>query len=110
MSWNSIKSDLEKLGCYHIRLVKRDLFDDIRFDAPRGKKSEVIQFIMHNYKDIMKLRANMDDTLMYMYLEVDKEKLEKVKKDMAKHTQRFKWLYAQIKDEEVFVKNAIIRK
>lgn len=105
MSYNKIKSDLEKLGCHHIRRIKRDLFDDIRFEVPRGTKSKVLSFIMGHYRDTMKLRADMDDTLSYMYLEAKKDKIDKVKKDLLDHKRRFKWLYDQIKDEETFIKN-----
>lgn len=105
MSYNKIKEDLEKLSCKHIRLVKRDLFDDIRFEVPRGSKGKVLSFIMGHYRDTMKLRADIDDTLSYTFLEAKKDKVEKVKKDLLNHKRRFKWLYEQIKDEEVFLKN-----
>lgn len=58
----------------------------------------------------MKLRVEMDNDLHYAYMNTTKEKYDKIKRQRLKHQERFKWIYAQIKDEDVYLKNAKIIK
>ena len=100
--YETIKANIfKRFGVKTVRR-KRDLFDDIVIVSNDMIKGKIVSYIYTNYKSYMKLRVDMDNTLIYSYILVSQEKVDKVKKQK----QRFKWLYEQIKDEEIFLKTA----
>ena len=88
----------------------RELLDEIIVHVPRIDLKFCKNYINKQYGDIMKLRVEMDDDLHYTYMNTTKEKYDKIKKQRLRHQERFKWIYAQIKDEDVYLKNAKITK
>lgn len=88
----------------------RELFDEIIIHVPKIDLKFCKNYINKQYGTIMKLRVEMDNNLHYIYLNTNKEKYDKIKKQRLRHQERFKWIYAQIKDEDVFLKNAKIVK
>lgn len=103
--YETIKANIFKRFGVNIIRRKRDLFDDIIIRTNDFTKGKIVSYIFTNYKTYMKLRVDIDDTLIYSYMLVSKDKKEKVQKQLQNQKQRFKWLYEQIKDEEVFLKN-----
>ena len=103
--YEKIKTELSSKFSAKIRMNKRELFDDVIIYVPKQNRSKVISYIFSNYKKIMKLRVDNDNQLIYMYCRASKDKIHTVKEKIALHKHRFKWLYEQIKDEEVFLKN-----
>ena len=103
--YEAIKTNIFKRFGINIIRRKRDLFDDIIIRTNDFTKGKIVSYIFTNYKAYMKLRVDIDDTLIYSYMLVSKDKKEKVQKQLQNQKQRFKWLYEQIKDEEVFLKN-----
>lgn len=105
-----IKNELrEEFGAIAI-LRKKPLFYDMEIKTTPFYKKKVMSYIYSKYHKFLRLRVDMDDALIYTYLLVPEKRIEKVKADMKDHQRRFKWLYAQIKDEEIFIKNAKIIK
>lgn len=88
----------------------RELLDEIIVHVPRIDLKFCKNYINKQYGDIMKLRVEMDNDLHYTYMNTTKEKYDKIKKQRLRHQERFKWIYAQIKDEDVYLKNAKIPK
>lgn len=106
-----IKENIEKrYKGTKITYRKRELFDEIIFVVPRVHLKFCKNYIAKKYGLIVKLKSEIDDTLDYIYLNTSKEKYNQIKKQRLKHQERFKWIYAQIKDEDVFLKNAKIIK
>lgn len=105
-----IKNELKKEFGATAILKKKPLFYDIEIKTTPFYKKKVMSYIYSKYHRFLRLRVDMDDVLIYTYLLVSEKRMEKVKTDMKDHQRRFKWLYAQIKDEEVFIKNAKIIK
>lgn len=103
--YETIKNELSSKFSVKIRRRKRELFDDVIIYVQKQYKSKVISYIFSKYKKIMKLRVDNDDQLIYMYCRADKDKINEVRIKLKQHKHRFKWLYEQIKDEEVFLKN-----
>lgn len=103
--YETIKANIfKRFGVNTVRR-KRTLFDDIVIVSNDMTKGKIVSYIYANYKAYMKLRVDIDDTLIYSYMLVSKDKKEKIQKQLQNQKQRFKWLYEQIKDEEVFLKN-----
>jgi hypothetical protein len=88
----------------------RELLDEIIVHVSRIDLKFCKNYINKQYGDIMKLRVEMDNDLHYTYMNTTKEKYDKIKKQRLRHQERFKWIYAQIKDEDVYLKNAKIPK
>ena len=103
--YEKIKAELSSKFSAKIRMNKRELFDDVIIYVSRQNRSKVISYIFSNYKKIMKLRVDNDDQLIYAYCRASEDKIRTVKENMVLYKHRFKWLYEQIKDEEVFLKN-----
>lgn len=104
--YETIKANIfKRFGVNTIRR-KRTLFDDIVIVSNDMIKGKIVSYIYTNYKTYMRLRVDMDNVLIYSYLLVSQEKIDKVKKQIQNQKQRFKWLYEQIKDEEIFLKTA----
>ena len=109
-SYQEIKQRLEKDLKVKVRYKEKSLFPDITIELNGVRKGMVISYVMSHYSEFLKLRVNDDNTLIYTYLVVSEKKLKRIKEDLTNHKRRFKWLYAQIRDEEIFIKNAKIIK
>lgn len=107
MYWE-IKEKLLKRRASLVMFRERELFDEIVITMPRAENKFIKNFIYREYKNVMKLRVESNDRLIYTYMNTTKEKYDRIKNDRLRHQERFKWLYAQIKDEDVFLKNAKI--
>jgi len=105
-----IKNELKKEFGATAILKKKPLFYDIQIGTNPLYRTKVMTYIYSRYHKFMRLRVDMDDALIYTYLLVPEKRIEKIKADMEDHKRRFRWLYAQIKDEEIFIKNAKIIK
>lgn len=109
--YQEIRENLEKR--YKITRIEyrpRELFDEIVIGVLPIDFKFCKNYISKQYGMIMKLRVEMDNELHYIYMNTTKEKYDKIKKQRLKHQERFKWIYAQIKDEDVYLKNAKITK
>lgn len=104
--YEAIKANVFKRFGINIIRRKKYLFDDIVIISNDMIKGKIVSYIYTNYKTYMKLRADIDNTLIYTYLLVNEEKINKIKRQLQNQKQRFKWLYEQIKDEEIFLKTA----
>ena len=102
-----LEQDLKKY-CVHVYRQNKPLFDDIKILVMPNYKHDVISYIYNHYRGILCLRVNFDekdDYLIYSYMKASKEKIENIDKITKKQTQRMKWLYGQIKDNTIFLKN-----
>lgn len=109
--YREIKENLEnRYKGVVIEYRSRELFDEIIINVPKIDLKFCKNYISKQYGTIMKLRVEMDNDLRYIYMNTTKEKYNKIKKQRLKHQERFKWIYAQIKDEDVYLKNAKIIK
>lgn len=93
-----------------VTIRKKPMFNDIIIKVPRINRGKLIVYILNNYSSLLKLRVDEDEILTYAYYGVSQRKMDEIQKDLKNHKRRFKWLYEQIKDEEVFIKNAKIIK
>lgn len=103
-----IREELQKEFGAKVILKKKPLFYDIVVRVTPVQRKKVMAHIYSRYHKFLKLRVDLDDSLIYTYMSVSQKRMEQVKRDMKNHQRRFKWIYAQIKDEEVFIKNAKI--
>lgn len=111
LKYKEIKEDLEKrYKAIKVEYKYRELFDEITIVVLEKDLKFCKNYINRQYGSIMKLRTEMDNHLHYIYLNTTREKYDKIKKQRLRHQERFKWIYAQIKDEDVYLKNAKIVK
>ena len=109
--YEEIKKNLEKrYKSIKVEFRPRELFDEIKIQVLPIDFKFCKNYISKQYGMIMKLKVEMDSELHYIYLNTTKEKYDKIKKQKLKHQERFKWIYAQIKDEDAFLKNAKIER
>lgn len=104
-----IKNELKKEFGATVILKKKPLFYDIEIKTTPLLRKKVMAHIYSKYHKFLRLRVDLEDSLIYTYLLVSRKRIEQVKEDMKDHQRRFKWIYGQIKDEETFIKNAKIK-
>ena len=103
--YNNIKLDLENTFNVIVHKRKRTLFDHIIIYIKPNYEGKIVSYIFSKYKNYLKLRVKSNNKLIYTYIVSDKNKISNIQKKLKKDKFRFKWLYEQIKDEEMFLKN-----